>query len=729
VKRGEVSSARWRLDSITIRGFRGVAHEQTVRFGGQSALLKGNNGAGKSTVALALQWTLFGRFPEHVLQNMSPDRFLLPVSSAAKGKTLSSCEVVFSRSGERLVMTRDGKSFSLTHGKERLADALAETRRDQLLGLDMDTLVRAVLLQQSRVRGLLLDELKERNRALDRLLGMDAIEELLEVIKTKPASDASSAWRQVVEAERLQLAAQADLLGRQLEEAERRARSAGFLNKDLHFVGLTARYAQLGDDLEKLAREHGVSVDRLPPCDSAAKAEAVSRAFAKALQSIRVGSDRQKRLHAAQNEIAKLEGLQGRWTTAMAARDEAGDQRAKLGAEHGSREKVLERIAAAERRVADEREALRAASSLRQLLADALTHVEGRSTTQCPVCEQTTRNLEAGLRKRIDSMSSETIRAMEAACKSSEQDVSSLKDVARRSADAEKLAATQQAALDKLRQEIAGVLGGAGIAESKVHARLAEKIEASSKTVRELSEGVAAMEQALEGLLDRERSVRDGLVPVLVRREEVAAFEARKKKAEALHGESLARAEEMAQLAAQLDRLRSALLEAKEELASESLGKAGPRAQQLYRQLVKQPLFDTLDIRTIPRAKKVDYAFEVSHGGSSATAREARLVLSDGQLTATAMALFFGLAESTQHDLDMLYVDDPTQNLDLRTKEAMAKVVTEMATRRQIILATQDEDFASFLEACGFAQSAVVHHFTDWNRDPSLRSTMPSATQ
>jgi DNA repair exonuclease SbcCD ATPase subunit len=722
----DASSAKWRLQSVRIRGFRGIAHEQFLEFGGKSALLKGNNGVGKSTVALALQWTLFGKFPENVLQNVSLDRFLLPVSAATKGQ-VSSCEVVFAQGREKLVVARDGKSFSVTVGSERLSDARAEARRDQLLGLDMDTLVRAVLLQQTRVRGLLLDELKERNRAMDRLLGMDAVEELLEVLKTKPAADAANAWRQAVETEKRELEAQLKLLQGQLEDAERRARTAGFFNKDLNFVGLRNRYAQLGDDFEKLAREHGVTIEPLPPCDTAAKAEVVSRAFAKGLQSVRVGSDRQKRLQAAQNEIARLELLQSRWNTVMAARDDAAQQRARLAAEHGAHENLLERIALAEKRIVEERETLRSASSLRQLLADARRHIEGQAAPQCPVCEQSARDLDASLRKRIDVMSTETIRAIEAACKRTEQEVSSLRDIARRSTEAEKLAASQQESLDKLRQEIVAALGGAGIAENKIRVRLSESIDAAGKTVRGLSEGVAALEKALEALADNERTVRDGLVPVLVGREAVAAFELRNKKVEAQHAESLARGEEMAQLAAHLERVRAALLEAKEELASESLGRAGPRAQQLYRLLVKQPLFDTLDIRTIPRAKKVDYAFEVSSKGASSTAREARLVLSDGQLTATAMALFFGLAESTQHNLDMLYVDDPTQNLDLRAKEAMAKVVTEMSMRRQIILATQDEDFASFLEASGFAGAAVVHHFTGWNHDPSVKTTLPGA--
>jgi len=75
------SGSRWRLASITIRRFRGVAKECRFEFNGRPGLLYGNNGVGKSTVALALQWILYGKFPEGVLQNLTPDRFLSPVQA------------------------------------------------------------------------------------------------------------------------------------------------------------------------------------------------------------------------------------------------------------------------------------------------------------------------------------------------------------------------------------------------------------------------------------------------------------------------------------------------------------------------------------------------------------------------------------------------------------------------------------------------------------------------
>ena len=76
--------------------------------------------------------------------------------------------------------------------------------------------------------------------------------------------------------------------------------------------------------------------------------------------------------------------------------------------------------------------------------------------------------------------------------------------------------------------------------------------------------------------------------------------------------------------------------------------------------------------------------------------------------------------------LGFLCVDDPTQNLDAPRKDAMAKVVAEMATRRQVIVATQDEDFVASLEREGFPRRAVVHHLAEWDGSPTVKTSLPA---
>jgi predicted ATPase len=446
------------------------------------------------------------------------------------------------------------------------------------------------------------------------------------------------------------------------------------------------------------------------------------------VQSIRRGCELQRRLAPVATRLGELGSRRERWTKALALRDGAREARAALVARRGERE-VLEGERSSIRdelaRLGREKKAV---DALRSLLSDSLAVLGPQPPRDCPVCEQRlppALDLPGRLRIRVGAVTSRELEELEAKERAGQARVA---EVEKALAEHLRLEAELERAQQELeRQRVAAVeaLGGAGIAEGKVAPRLAEVVAELEREAAAIRSGLEAMEGELGAIALRERSLTTALLAVIRKREELERHELAAKALAAAHARDEERAQAMAARARQLEAIRRALLEAKQGLAGDSLAKAGPRAQELYRALVRHPLFDALAIQATPKANKVDYAFQVSRAGAAGSAREARLVLSDGQLTATALALFFGLAESSAHGLDLLYVDDPTQNLDLRSKEAMAKVVTRLAETRQVVVSTQDEDFVSFLDAAGFCRAAAVHRFTGWDGDPRVETRAP----
>ena len=53
-------SAKFRIDSVTIEGFKAFTKQQTFAFGGRHVFLFGPNGFGKTSIVEALRWCLFG---------------------------------------------------------------------------------------------------------------------------------------------------------------------------------------------------------------------------------------------------------------------------------------------------------------------------------------------------------------------------------------------------------------------------------------------------------------------------------------------------------------------------------------------------------------------------------------------------------------------------------------------------------------------------------------------
>jgi DNA repair exonuclease SbcCD ATPase subunit len=122
---------RWRLNSLEINGFRGVAGKQSFDFLGRNGLLFGPNGQGKSTVALALQWVLFGKFPPGILQNTQLSSFL---RSHRNDAGPYSVRIVLKRNDQAMAVYREEgtkrKRFELELGGGQYDDVKAEVQRD-----------------------------------------------------------------------------------------------------------------------------------------------------------------------------------------------------------------------------------------------------------------------------------------------------------------------------------------------------------------------------------------------------------------------------------------------------------------------------------------------------------------------------------------------------------------------------------------------------------------------
>lgn len=719
-------SSGWRLKSVTITNFRGVLGSETFEFGGLPALVCGDNGVGKSTVALALEWTLFGSFPSGTL-GAPKDGFMSPVGSGSKQYK---GEVVLVRGAETLVIRRDsetGEFVVQALGKKKKKEEASELL-DQILGLDMDTFVRAVLLQQNRIRGLLLDEPKERTKALDRLLGMDAAEAVLDSLKAKPLKDAAEAWRETITATEEKFGNQNELLEAQYKKAEQEARASKFMSKDMNMAGLANLYSELSEALGKAGSKYGVQIKPLPAADSMLAAKKVARAFDQVLGQIRVEAEPQKRLAPLETKAALLTSLLERWEEAVSAKGAIEGRVNAIVKDHGDAKAVATKRGEIEADISGLQLQLRNANELRALLSQALDYFKSRSPEICPVCDTTIddqRRVRRSLEERVDSLTSKNVQGIERNLEKASAAYKAVSAVEKKLVIEEDSLKAAQAQVETERKNVMKALGRESLLEKVVKSELTKAIQELAQDREAVARGVATMEKELQLLAERDRAIRDSLVPFLVAREAVAGHEKAWKEAKKTYAVAEKQGAKLETLATDVDRIRKAVLAAKDEIATKTLGKARPRAQELYKQLVRHALFDQLEVKTSVKANKVDYAFEVASSKLAKSAREARNVLSDGQLTAAALALFYALAESCQHGLDLLYIDDPTQNMDHLHKEAMAKVVSDLAKRKQIIVSTQDEDFVTLLRDAGFEECGVVHHLHSWDRRPEVKTTMP----
>ena len=301
---------RWRLSWLEIKGFRGVAGTQSFDFRGRNGLLFGPNGQGKSTVALAIQWAVFGKFPSGILQNTKVSSFLRSHSNPAGPYSV---RVVFKRGEQSMALYReDGtrhKRFELEVDGQQYEDVKAEDQRDALIGMDMDTFARLILLHQGRVRGLLMDEPSERRAAMDKLLGVDVIAEICGELKGKRFEERANALLAAEKDKLVRLEEQERTLGSLRSEAQEKARKYGFQSRHFTLSGLKAELTELQSSVSKTAADYHVTVASFPPCAAVEDGPRVCKALRAAIAQVRMEADVRRATGPARSRDRNVGGL------------------------------------------------------------------------------------------------------------------------------------------------------------------------------------------------------------------------------------------------------------------------------------------------------------------------------------------------------------------------------------------------------------------------------------
>lgn len=167
------------LKNLKIKGFRGYIQEKEFSFDTPVVLLFGENHRGKSSTLNAIEWCLFGNectgkntgIRERIdweIRNRnlpSKDEVFVELELEAENKmTYKILRKLISKTKDELeINLPDGQLLKDQNAREKLAHLLKSSFRDFLT---------MVYQHQEAIRAILTQEPKERNDAIDRLLGL-----------------------------------------------------------------------------------------------------------------------------------------------------------------------------------------------------------------------------------------------------------------------------------------------------------------------------------------------------------------------------------------------------------------------------------------------------------------------------------------------------------------------------------------------------------------------------
>jgi len=242
------------ISNLTIEGFRGINSKITIDLDGNSAVLSGPNGVGKSSVMEAIEWCLFGRLISAVI---GPVEFKKEdaIVNSFHPKKKAIVEVILEREkGKKVKVMRERKlGRSTTAGKTQLRIEVqgtdyfgneAQSELNKLLKITPSEFYASVYLRQQTIRDLIVGDPLIRSEVIDKLLGLHLLRELISHLPIKHAAKEAKGIREEIE----------DIKNRKMQEVVISRKRLGELETEMEKSGVEATKLKLAS-LAKLIEE------------------------------------------------------------------------------------------------------------------------------------------------------------------------------------------------------------------------------------------------------------------------------------------------------------------------------------------------------------------------------------------------------------------------------------------------------------------------------------------
>jgi DNA repair exonuclease SbcCD ATPase subunit len=404
------------LTRLTVRGFRGFTGEQTFEFPTPATILSGENHYGKSSTLNALEWCLFGDQCEGQKTNIRERvGWVIPNRHIERPDVLVELRLTDS-DGEIVVRRRLHQSAKRRSPVEDLelecpdGEVVRGASAEQLLAKWLRSSFRdfstTVYQHQESIRGIVTQEPRDRNDAIDRLLGLSVYRNLLSgVAKADPKGRQKDIGKKFDAFEERVKTAVA-LVRQQLEESRGEAEKAGVQRTRLTEKTALEIANRVMQDLQRFVKEIGLKPQTVDLPTRWQDLPRFEKAVQTGIQRLR-GSlpDQEEQIHLYRRQKAVTARITD-YEDVKRRQDEIGKNGRELDKNHGGRSHIDRRMAEVGNDLKELETKREEISGLQNVLVKAVDYLEKCKTEQanrCPVCENETEGLLPTLRLKLET--------------------------------------------------------------------------------------------------------------------------------------------------------------------------------------------------------------------------------------------------------------------------------------------------------------------------------------
>jgi DNA repair exonuclease SbcCD ATPase subunit len=696
-----MSSQKLRLVRLRAEGFRGICDPLDIDFHQQTTVLSAPNGSGKTSILGAIEWALFGELKYQPKENVTNDE-LVNIRHRTQVATVT---VDLANDDGIVSITRSKKAgkraaeaiVQLPNGEEYIG-AEANTALFRLLGLTFEDFYRAVYLHQESIRGLLTDDPRVRNEALDRLFGVEKLRDMLRALSgsTKPVRDALD------KLERSKSTAVARLTGAvgQVEEQRQRAlddaKKKGLSQVDLTFDAITELATEVIDNLTKLAAATDAVVKEQSEPEDTDAVDSYSRRVTEAIKVIRQTATNAAIAANTSTEIANVDGALTTLRRVSALLNGVGKSFAELQETYGDPNTLDEQKATAQAAVQRFREAQEKLGISERIVQDTLTYLQtSLNENNCPACGQEIERHD--VISRLEGHLSGDIRSeMEAARSAQSEQQRQIGDLDAAIAKRDRLLADGKQYSDQM-------------AEARVAGRAFLPSDVDDDDLQDALDTQKGKLFHQASTVDAERNQREEEIETIQtkmgRLREIARFlelnasyqEASSRLGNPDEDSSVAeqQIESLSRLEGGIRTIADVVTAEASTRARDAVDSAQVDIAKLYKELCNHPYFDDIQIsvesQLLSGIERNSY-FIRTHSSTDNRQTLASSRLSTAQMNCVALSVYLALATQLQHNLGFVILDDPSQNLDTEHKQALVGILSRLAPQLQVLVGTQDTE-------------------------------------
>jgi len=477
-------------------------------------------------------------------------------------------------------------------------------------------------------------------------------------------------------------------------------------------------------------------------------------------------------LENLQKSVSRLIEAKIKLDSALRQIDVLKNQIAEIEQEIGDEKQHLDSIQKLKSSLAELEDEIHKFSAHAQIVSLALEFLEKSKPEECPVCSQPIEYqlVVSKLRKDTQILVSENITRLREKEDGVRKNLKEIEKSLERYKDISTRLASEEAKLEAVRKEIESIIGKKIDASFDVDQVIKDSrqeisdLNAHITTLANESMGLDQKYNALKACMDKLRDVKsriqrainssnfgkeliqeledkiedirnkakayedtkaideaetkmetiEELVEYLQSKEDLVKLEKELPQVTELMSNLKARIEKLSVLEGSLEAMRQVTMAHQREVVTTTLGALEDWINHFYSGILGHPFF--IKLRLEPEEER---PFIYSIKGLSSDLTQSTYIptrFSNTQMNIVALSLFLSNNTKMAGNLALVVMDDPAQSMDEEHKNALASTISELSTKEQIIIATQDFELKKAVEkTC--KNKLHTYEFIKWSHE------------